>query len=109
MWQQEGIYQFRIISAAARCAPDPAPGWLDLELWQSHWTPETWRMFLEAKQDASALAAIRLSTHTGRPLGTAEFIHALERSTKRPLPPQKRGRRPRAVTDPRQIALLLNV
>ena len=95
-------------SAAAHCAAGAAPGWLALELWQSHWSAETWRIFLSAKEDASALAAIRLSTHTGRPLGTAEFVHALERSTQRPLSPQKRGRRPRAVADPRQIVLSLS-
>jgi hypothetical protein len=66
-------------SAAAHCAAGSAPGWLALELWQSHWTAETWRIFLSAKEDASALAATRLSTHTGHPLGTAEFVHALER------------------------------
>jgi putative transposase len=96
-------------SAAAHCASEPAPQWLGLQLWQSRWTTETWRIFLKAKEDASALAAIRLSTHTGRPLGTAEFVHALERSTLRPLAPQKRGRPPRAVADPRQIVLSLNV
>jgi len=96
-------------SAAAHCAPDAAPEWLDMKLWQSHWTRETWRIFLKAKEDASALAAIRLSTHTGRPLGSAEFVRALERSTQRPLAPQKRGRRPRAVADPRQIVLSLNL
>ena len=96
-------------SAAVHCASDSAAEWLGLQLWQSRWTTETWRIFLKAKEDASALAAIRLSTHTGRPLGTAEFVHALERSTQRPLAPQKRGRPARAVADPRQIVLSLNV
>jgi putative transposase len=91
-------------SAAAHCAAEPDPGWLALELWQSHWNGDSWRAFLKAKEDASVLAAIRLSTHTGRPLGTAGFVCALERSTQRPLAPQKRGRRPRAVADPRQSA-----
>ena len=38
----------------------------------------------------------------GGPLGTAEFVHTLERSTQRPLAPQKRGRRPRAIAEPRE-------
>jgi hypothetical protein len=83
-------------------------GWLALEMWQSRWTAGSWRAFLKAKESASELAAIRLSTHTGRPLGTAEFVHALERSTQRPLAPQKRGRRPRAIADPRQSVLSLD-
>ena len=33
-------------SAAAHCAAGAAPGWLALELWQSHWSAETWRIFL---------------------------------------------------------------
>jgi glycine oxidase len=37
-----------------------------------------------------------------------EFVHALERSTQRPLAPQKRGRRPRAIADPRQSVLSLD-
>jgi hypothetical protein len=86
-------------SAAAHCASDPAPGWLALEQWQTHWSAESWRAFLRAKEDESALAAMRLSTHTGHPLGTAEIVRALERSTQRPLAPQKRGTRPRAVAN----------
>jgi len=35
-----------------------------------------------SKESESGLAAIRTSTHTGRPLGTAEFVHAQERSTR---------------------------
>lgn len=96
-------------SAAAHCASAPNPSWLALEQWQAHWTAESWRAFLRTNEDESALAAIRLSTHTGRPLGTAEFVRALERSTQRPLAPRKRGRRRRAVADPRQNVLLLNV
>jgi putative transposase len=76
-------------SAAVHCARVPDSGWLALELWQSRWTADSWRAFLKAKESASELAAICLSTHTGRPLGTAEFVHALERSTQRPLAPQR--------------------
>jgi hypothetical protein len=38
------------------------------------------------------IAAIRESTHTGRPLGSSEFVTALEKSLGRPLAPQKGGR-----------------
>ena len=37
------------------------------------------------------LAEIRRCTHTGRPLGSTEFVQALEGSTKRRLAPQKGG------------------
>jgi hypothetical protein len=39
----------------------------------------------------SRLAVTRQRTHTGRPLGTAEFIQSLEKAMKRRLTPQKRG------------------
>jgi putative transposase len=71
-------------SAAVHCARVPDSGWLAREMWQSRWTADSWRAFLKAKESASELAAIRLSTHTGRQLGTAELVHALERSTQRP-------------------------
>jgi hypothetical protein len=87
---------------------EPDSEGLALELWQSRWNFDSWRAFLEVKESASELAAIRMSTHTGRPLGTAEFVHALERSTRRPLAPQKRGRRPRTIADPRQGVLSLD-
>jgi putative transposase len=95
-------------SAAAHCAAVPDPGCLVMQLWQSRWNSASWRAFLEIKESAPELAAIRLSTHTGRPLGTAEFVRALERSTQRPLAPQKRGRPPRAISDPRQSILSLD-
>jgi hypothetical protein len=95
-------------SAAAHCAAVPDSDCLAMELWQSQWNAASWRAFLEVKESGSELAAIRLSTHTGRPLGTAEFVHALERSTQRPLAPQKRGRRPQAIADPRQSVLRLD-
>jgi putative transposase len=95
-------------SAAVHCAAEPDSGWLALELWQSRWNSDSWRAFLEVKESESALAAIRTSTHTGRPLGTAEFVHALELSTRRLLAPQKRGRRPTAIADPRQSVLSLD-
>jgi REP element-mobilizing transposase RayT len=95
-------------SAAAHCAAVPDSDCLAMQLWQSQWNAASWRAFLEVKESGSELAVIRLSTHTGRPLGTAEFVHALERSTQRPLAPQKRGRRPQAIADPRQSVLRLD-
>jgi hypothetical protein len=36
---------------------------------------------------------IRQRTHTGRPLGSAEFTHSMEKIAQRRLAPQKRGPR----------------
>jgi hypothetical protein len=46
---------------------------------------------LQATQDESSLLAIRDSTYSGRPLGSAEFTRTLEKEAHRPLTPQKRG------------------
>jgi len=42
---------------------------------------------------------------SGRPLGTAEFIGALEQQTQRHLAPQRRGRPRKTTVDERQIDL----
>ena len=47
----------------------------------------------------STLAVIRQRTHTGRPLGSAEFIHGLEKETQRRLMQQEREPREEIVTD----------
>jgi hypothetical protein len=60
-----------------------------MELWQNHWTNASWREYLAAGETEIELASIRQCTHTGRPLGTPEFVHALEESMERRLVPQK--------------------
>jgi hypothetical protein len=68
-------------------------------------TGSTWRRYLAAGEMESKLAAIRQCTHTGRPLGSTEFVQALEGSMKRRLAPQKGGRPPKACLDARQSEL----
>jgi hypothetical protein len=50
----------------------------------------------------SRLAVIRQRTHTGRQLGSAEFVQDLEKATQQRVALQKRGPRERIVTDRRQ-------
>ena len=79
-------------SAAAhggRGAPDAC---LDMAAWRQHWSESTWRAFLQQGETEAELRAIRRATHTGRPLGTAEFVRKLESRTQRRLAPQKGGR-----------------
>jgi hypothetical protein len=56
----------------------------------------------DAGQSESKLVVIRRYTHTGRPLGGAEFVRALERETKRLLALQKRGPKKMAHREDRQ-------
>jgi hypothetical protein len=72
---------------------------LALEMWRSHWTPLEWRNYLVTGESESRLAVIRQRTHTGRPLGSAEFVHSMEKVAQRRLAPQKRGPREKIVID----------
>jgi hypothetical protein len=78
-------------SAAAHCGAGARNEILDLEVWRKNWTAGAWRQYLAAGAIDSKLMEIRRCTHTGRPLGSAEFVQALEGSMKRRLAPQKGG------------------
>jgi putative transposase len=52
--------------------------------------------FVEAPADAAAVAALRRSYATGRPVGAADWLTRLEARTARTLAPRKRGPKPRA-------------
>jgi putative transposase len=83
-------------SAAAHCGVLQHDACLAMELWQARWSACSWRTFLATGETESELTTIRQCTHTGRPLGTREFIGSLEREMHRYLAAQKRGR-PRKV------------
>jgi putative transposase len=83
--------EFRWSSAAVHCGQAESE-WLDRKLWNQCWTAAEWRDYLAAEISEAELEGIRENTHTGRPLGSAEFIGKLERETGRPLAPQKGGR-----------------
>ena len=86
-------------SAHSHCGTKAADNWLAWDMWRSHWTVPAWRTYLMAGETESNLATIRQRTHTGRPLGNAEFVHNLEKIAQRRLAPQKRGPREKIVTD----------
>jgi hypothetical protein len=79
-------------SAAAHCGFSASDTRLDMKRWQTRWTAGEWRQFLLAGDSPSDLAALRQCTHTGRPLGTPDFVVAVEASTSRQLAPRKAGR-----------------
>jgi putative transposase len=93
-------------SASAHCGTEARNELLDLELWRNYWTASAWRQYLAAGERESMLAEIRRCTHTGRPLGSTEFVQALEGSTKRRLAPQKGGRPPKECVNERQSKLV---
>jgi putative transposase len=78
-------------SAAAHCGVE-ADAALETAAWAKRWSAASWREYLERGETEAEIAAIRKCTHTGRPLGTADFLHDLEQATLRCLAPQKGGR-----------------
>ena len=66
-------------SATAHCHPDVANEMLEMERWQTRWTAAGWREYLAAGESPTDLGALRQCTHTGRPLGTSEFVAAPNR------------------------------
>jgi putative transposase len=79
-------------SAAAHCGAGAPNDLLEMDRWRKRWTTAEWREHLAAGELPSDLTALRQYTHTGRPLGSAEFVAGLEHSTSRPLIPRKPGR-----------------
>jgi len=68
--------------------------------WSQRWSSSDWREFVEARDTEGSDRAVRLHTHTGRPLGTLDFVRHLEGKLRRPLAPAKVGRpRKKAVAE----------
>jgi putative transposase len=93
-------------SAAAHCGVLQPGGCLAMELWQARWSASTWRTFLATGETESELTTLRQSTHTGRPLGTREFIDLLEHEMHRNLTAQKRGRPRKVAAEDNQCTLV---
>jgi putative transposase len=91
-------------SAAAHCGTGTADQCLDIKPWSQRSSAAAWRNFLEEGETELDLDALRRCTHSGRPLGSAAFVGALEYDTERRLAPQKGGRPRKPLADPRQEA-----
>ena len=92
-------------SAAAHCNPDAADPMLAMERWRKRWSVAAWGEYLAAGESPTEVSALRQCTHTGRPLGTAKFVAALEQTTLRQLAPQKGGRPKKPAADSLQHSL----
>ena len=91
-------------SAAAHCGCHGADAWLEMQPWRDSWTPARWHEYLRATGAEADADAIRRNTHTGRPLGTEDFVAALERTLRRRLAPEKGGRPAKSEGDAGQQA-----
>ena len=83
-------------SATIHSGTEPARPWLSMDAWRNRWSSDSWRTYLQATQHESSRRAIRDSTFSGRPLGSAEFTRALEKQEHRPLTRQKPGPKKRS-------------
>jgi len=86
-------------SAAAHCGPGSPPAWLETEPMRSEFSPEQWRMYLEADCMGDAEIALRKSTYTGRPAGSPKFVAWAECQLGRRLEAQPGGRPPKRLAN----------
>ena len=91
-------------SASAHCGLTGTDAVLEMERWSQRWSVGEWQSFLSEAESPAALDRLRQFTHTGRPLGSPEFVTELEASMLRPLAARKKGRRKTATPDPRQLS-----
>jgi putative transposase len=84
--------QWRWSSAAAHYDVDICNSLLEMERWRRRWTVAEWIEYMSAKESSGDIGTLRQCTHTGRPLGSAEFVSSLEQATSRLLAPRKGGR-----------------
>ena len=86
-------------SAAIHCGTAVTNRLLSMEPWRERWDVSSWKNYLLAGETESEILSMRQSTHTGRPLGTEEFVRDMEKATERTLAPQKGGRPSKAIDE----------
>jgi putative transposase len=96
---------YRWSSAGAHCGTGQADIALEMDSWNKHWDAKAWREYLSGEGAEDEAKAIRQCTHTGRPLGSPEFIESLEKAMSRRLSPQKGGRPSKSKKDKDQASL----
>jgi putative transposase len=96
---------YRWSTAVVHCGAAPPDPWLEAGTFAAVWTPPLWRDYLSRGDSAEDLAAIRQSTHTGRPLGSHDFVAGMEQTLRRRLAPAKGGRPSKEAPDDRQLSI----
>jgi REP-associated tyrosine transposase len=102
--------RYRWSSAAVHCggSVEAVPLRIDLELWRATWNCSTWREFLDQSGRDQETDQLRANTHTGRPLGSPDFVRTLERTLHRTLAAQKGGRPKQQAADSGQTAFVFS-
>jgi hypothetical protein len=92
---------------AVHCGVVASDAMLEMDSWRKRWTETEWVQYLADGGTHADVAGLRQCTHTGRPLGTSDFVAELEKSTLRLLAPRKGGRPKQPVSDSRQLGLTI--
>jgi len=79
-------------SAAAHCGAAASGGLLAGDRWRRAWDAGRWKEWLRQPEGEEHVRALRVSTSTGRPLGSDSFLSKLERTLGRRLRPRPVGR-----------------
>lgn len=79
-------------SAGVRLGLANTPAMMDLSAWRERFTVEQWRQTLLEESVTEAERRLRVSTYTGRPAGSEEFVKQAEAALNRKLAPGKGGR-----------------
>jgi putative transposase len=85
-------WRYKWSSAAAHVNEGVKAELLDLTSWNKMISVKEWRKELSGGIDSEQISRIRLSAHTGRPLGTDSFISKLEKMLGRRVRPLPIGR-----------------
>jgi putative transposase len=85
-------WTYRWSSAAAHIGGVDTARTLDMPAWNTLCANVNWKETLRARDDEETLHALRVNTHTGRPLATDSFLSKLERTLGRRLRPLPVGR-----------------
>jgi putative transposase len=96
---------WRWSSAVAHSGDEPVAPMLAMEAWRKRWTSAEWAQYLAEEESQASLLELRRSTHSGRPLGSRDFVAAVEQASQRPLAPRKGGRPRKPSSDSRQDML----
>ena len=72
-------WRYKWSSAAAHTGEKDKSGLLNLKKWNKMISVKEWKKELASGIDLELIGKLRLSTHTGRPLGTDSFLSKLEK------------------------------
>jgi len=85
-------WQYEWSSAAAHTGGNDPSGLLDVRAWRRRHQDADWRETLKRPEDSDVVAALRLASSRGRPLGGDLFLSKLEKALGRRLRPLPVGR-----------------